>query len=138
MWMSHTTWTTVSRPGGRTGAGTRNHCAHGKSVSVEEVLDWRPFEYYTCLQEVMPGKPIMMRETYLLTPLPETGGTRLQMTTVLNIPRVPRWISRQMCRLIMKYIAHVDQGMANLSRFVAEDIAGPERSVEMTPALAVA
>jgi hypothetical protein len=138
IWMDHTRWTTVARPGGRTGAGTRNHCAHGKSVSVEEILDWRPFEYYTCVQEIMPGKPMIMRETYLLTPVAETGGTRLQMTTVLDIPRVPRWINRQLCRLIMKYMAHVEQGMANLNRLTREDAAGGERPVEMTPALVVA
>jgi hypothetical protein len=138
IWMDHTRWTVVARPGGRTGAGTRNHCAHGKSVSVEEVLDWRPFEYFTCVQEPMPGKPIVMRETYLLTPVPETGGTRLQMTAVLDIPRVPRWINRQLCRLIMKYMAHIDRGIANLRRLTAEEAAGGERPVEMTPALVAA
>ncbi len=34
-------------PLGRTGAGTVNHCAHGKGVIIEEILDWRPFDYYT-------------------------------------------------------------------------------------------
>jgi hypothetical protein len=136
IWMPHTRWTTAARPGGRTGAGTRNHCAHGKSVSVEEILDWRPFEYYTCVQEVMQGKPMVLRETYLLTPIPETGGTTLQMTTVLDIPRVPRWINRQLCRLIMKYMAHVEQGLANIARLTKEDMAGgPEGAVEMMPAL---
>lgn len=42
------TWSTFSRVGGRTGAGTTNHCAHGKGeISVETVLDWHPFEYFT-------------------------------------------------------------------------------------------
>lgn len=36
-----------ANPSGRTGAGTVNHCVHGKGVIVEEVLDWRPFDYYT-------------------------------------------------------------------------------------------
>jgi uncharacterized protein YndB with AHSA1/START domain len=36
-----------ANPLGRTGAGTVNHCIHGKGVIVEEVLDWRPFDYYT-------------------------------------------------------------------------------------------
>jgi len=35
------------RPGGRTGAGAQNHCAHGKNVFVETVLDWHPFEDFT-------------------------------------------------------------------------------------------
>jgi uncharacterized protein YndB with AHSA1/START domain len=36
-----------STPDGRRGTGTRNHCVHGKGVMLEEVLDWRPFDYYT-------------------------------------------------------------------------------------------
>ena len=34
-------------PLGRPGPGTVNHCVHGKGVIVEEILDWRPFEYFT-------------------------------------------------------------------------------------------
>jgi hypothetical protein len=33
--------------GGRRGIGTVNHCAHGKSVSIEEVIDSVPPEYET-------------------------------------------------------------------------------------------
>ena len=32
---------------GRRGTGTINHCIHGPDVFVEEVLDWRPFDYLT-------------------------------------------------------------------------------------------
>jgi hypothetical protein len=42
------TWSTFSRMGGRTGAGTTNHCAHGDNeITVETILDWRPFKYFT-------------------------------------------------------------------------------------------
>jgi hypothetical protein len=41
---------------GRRGIGTTNHCVHGAGASVEEVLDWRPFEYFT-LKNTMPGLP---------------------------------------------------------------------------------
>jgi hypothetical protein len=27
--------------------GTTNHCVHGKDAVVEEILDWRPPEYFT-------------------------------------------------------------------------------------------
>jgi len=33
--------------GGRRGVGTTNHCMHGPHAVVEEVLDWRPFDYFT-------------------------------------------------------------------------------------------
>ncbi len=32
---------------GRRGAGTVNHCIHGKDAIVEEVLDWQPWDYVT-------------------------------------------------------------------------------------------
>ena len=32
---------------GRRGVGTVNHCIHGKDAVVEEVLDWRPYDYVT-------------------------------------------------------------------------------------------
>ncbi len=31
----------------RRGIGTMNHCMHGADVLVEEILDWRPVDYYT-------------------------------------------------------------------------------------------
>jgi uncharacterized protein YndB with AHSA1/START domain len=45
-------WSGVSvkplvRPKGRTMEGARNHCVHGKEVIVEDILDWRPFDYFT-------------------------------------------------------------------------------------------
>ena len=33
--------------GGRRGPGTVNHCVHGNSVTIEEVLDWQPPHYAT-------------------------------------------------------------------------------------------
>src|SRR5216684_729970 len=32
---------------GRRGVGTANHCMHGPHAIIEEVLDWRPFDYLT-------------------------------------------------------------------------------------------
>lgn len=34
-------------PGGRSRPGVTNHCIHGGGVTVEEVVDWRPFDYFT-------------------------------------------------------------------------------------------
>jgi len=33
--------------GGRRGVGSANHCMHGRDAVVEEILDWRPFDYVT-------------------------------------------------------------------------------------------
>jgi uncharacterized protein YndB with AHSA1/START domain len=32
---------------GRRGSGTQNHCLHGKDAVVEDIIDWRPFDYVT-------------------------------------------------------------------------------------------
>lgn len=45
-----------SLAGGRRGIGATNHCVHGAGASLEEVLDWRPFEYFT-LKNSMAGLP---------------------------------------------------------------------------------
>jgi uncharacterized protein YndB with AHSA1/START domain len=60
---------------GRRGVGTTNHCVHGKDVIVEEVLDWRPYDYVTTrFQLPMPGVPKMMESDVLED---ADGGTRL-------------------------------------------------------------
>jgi uncharacterized protein YndB with AHSA1/START domain len=39
---------------GRRGAGTQNHCLHGKETNVEDILDWRPFDHIT-LTTLLPA-----------------------------------------------------------------------------------
>ena len=46
-WTSGMTEVIEDLANGRRGIGTVNHCAHGKNVSIEEVLDWVPPEYET-------------------------------------------------------------------------------------------
>jgi hypothetical protein len=71
-------------PGTRTGTGTRNHCAHGKNIVLETIVDWRPFEYYTL------DYPMGIRSQFL-EPVP--GGTRLSVYFKLKMP-LPRWLAR--------------------------------------------
>ncbi|HEU0237344.1 MAG TPA: DUF2652 domain-containing protein [Candidatus Limnocylindrales bacterium] len=61
----------------RRGAGTTNHCMHGKDAIFEEVLDWRPFEYWTTRTTMpVPGAPkLTMTDAFI--PLPG-GGTRIE------------------------------------------------------------
>ena len=43
---------------GRRGVGTTNHCMHGAHAVIEEVIDWRPFDYFTMAVLVpVPGAP---------------------------------------------------------------------------------
>jgi hypothetical protein len=47
-WQPWVTEVTVEgATGGRRGPGSANHCMHGKDAVIEEILDWRPFDYVT-------------------------------------------------------------------------------------------
>jgi hypothetical protein len=64
--------------GGRRGPGTANHCSHGKDAVIEEIVDWRPYDYlsdWTVLQT--PGGPLRLLHTIELEPIPD--GTRIHM-----------------------------------------------------------
>jgi uncharacterized protein YndB with AHSA1/START domain len=65
-------------PKGRRGAGTTNHCMHGKDTIVEEVLDWQPHDYLTSRYQMpMPGAPKFLMSD-VLTELPD-GRTRVEI-----------------------------------------------------------
>lgn len=47
-WQPWVTEVTVKgATGGRRGPGSANHCMHGKDAVIEEILDWRPYDYVT-------------------------------------------------------------------------------------------
>jgi hypothetical protein len=99
----HVTWSAVNRPGGRTGVGASNHCAHGKNgLTSETILDWRPFEYVTSLKtnNKMPDKLIDMMETVSLEPIGDGSGTRAQWNTKLQ--RLPGFVARAMGKIYIK------------------------------------
>jgi len=66
--------------GGRRGAGTTNHCMHGKQAFVEEILDWRPHDYYTIRFQVpVPGAPkLTMTDTFEAIPEGTLHTSRIQ------------------------------------------------------------
>ncbi len=64
--------------GGRRGLGSANHCMHGKGAVVEEILDWRPYDYVTDLTIIdTPSGPVKARHTIELEPGP--AGTTIHM-----------------------------------------------------------
>ena len=62
--------------GNRRAVGATNHCVHGSEGGVvEEILDWRPYDYLTDNGTHMtPGGPVKMLETIELEPI-ATGTT---------------------------------------------------------------
>ncbi|HEX4898559.1 MAG TPA: DUF2652 domain-containing protein, partial [Candidatus Limnocylindrales bacterium] len=62
--------------GGRRGVGSSNHCMHGKDAVIEEILDWRPYDYVTDRTILdTPGGPVKVLHTVELEP--GTAGTTI-------------------------------------------------------------
>jgi Protein of unknown function (DUF2652) len=62
----------------RRGVGAQVHCMHGKDAIIEELLDWRPFDYFTLSAQLpIPGAPKVVM-TRALRDLPN-GATHLEM-----------------------------------------------------------
>lgn len=98
-------FTAQSRPGGRTGPGASNHCAHGKNLKgslVETILDWRPFEYFTF--DGTEGNN-NIRQTCHLESISDGTGTRLHMHAVMTSPSLPRFIRRPMIKMMFSKLA---------------------------------
>jgi uncharacterized protein YndB with AHSA1/START domain len=73
--------------GGRRGLGSANHCMHGKDAVIEEILDWRPYDYVTDMTILdTPGGPVKVLHTIELEP--GTTGTTIHMR--FGAPKTPR------------------------------------------------
>jgi uncharacterized protein YndB with AHSA1/START domain len=72
-WQPWVTEVTIKgAPGGRRGLGSANHCRHGKDAVVEEILDWRPYDYVTDRTILdTPSGPVKALHTIELEPGPE-------------------------------------------------------------------
>ena len=99
--------------GGRRGLGSANHCMHGKDAVVEEILDWRPYDYVTDLTIIeTPSGPVKARHTIELEPGP--AGTTIHMR--FAAPRTRRE------KVLMEHIgpAYGDALRANISTLVVQ------------------
>ena len=117
LWSGGVHWYRGDRPKGRAGSGASNHCAHGKSLSTEVTLDWRPFEYSTT-ESFENGKK-RFSETFWLEPLPD-GGTRVQNYSQIHIPG-PRWLRRIIGRIVILKKFKYDQGVQKAAQLAREE-----------------
>jgi hypothetical protein len=71
---------------GRRGVGTKNHCMHGKDAIIEDVLDWRPFDYAT-VDTLMPapGAPKVLLTYAFLDRF--DGGTHIEIRIAKPKPK---------------------------------------------------
>ena len=87
-WQPWVTEVTVKgADGGRRGIGSANHCMHGKDAVVEEILDWRPYDYVTDRTVLdTPSGPVKVLHTIELEPTPD--GTTIHIR--FGAPRTKR------------------------------------------------
>jgi uncharacterized protein YndB with AHSA1/START domain len=76
-WQPWVTQVTIEgATGGRRGVGSANHCMHGKDAVIEEILDWRPYDYVTDRTILdAPSGPVKVLHTIELEPT--TTGTKI-------------------------------------------------------------
>lgn len=117
LWSPDVHWYAGDRPRGRAGKGASNHCAHGKSLSTEITLDWRPFEYSTA-ESFDNGKKVFA-ETLRLESLPN-GGTRLHDIMQMFLP-LPRFLRRIVAPLVMKYNFHYETLLNKAAQLASEE-----------------
>jgi hypothetical protein len=93
-WQPWVTQVTVEAAGGRRGPGSSNHCMHGKDAVVEEILDWRPYDYVTDWTVLdTPGGPIKFLHTIDFEPV--STGTIVRMRYALPTSRRNRTLAAQ-------------------------------------------
>jgi uncharacterized protein YndB with AHSA1/START domain len=110
-------WSVGDRPQGRSGVGSSNHCAHGKSFSTQVVVDWHPFEYYTT-HSLENGKHTFT-ETLRFEALPN-GGTRVRHVGKIHIP-IPRVIRRAALKFVLITQHHYDKAIARAAQLANEE-----------------
>ena len=77
-WMAGVTDVIQDATGNRRAVGATNHCMHGKDEILEEVLDWRPFDYFTVRSIVQtPAGTVGIPNTFELEPT--ATGTRVSV-----------------------------------------------------------
>jgi uncharacterized protein YndB with AHSA1/START domain len=105
--------------GGRRGTGTTNHCVHGHGAVVEEILDWRPFDYYT-IRAAVPGFGMT---TYSIAFTPEDEGTHVhfRIRKLRNREQRTLWAGGVRDQLL----SQTERWFARLREVLAAEMAAP-------------
>ncbi len=128
-WQAGVTDVIQDAPGNRRAIGTRNHCMHGKDAIIEEVLDWRPFDYFTLRSTIgTPAGPIRVVGTFELEPT--ATGTRVHVRFAR-----PRSAKDQAVLLAMTPVFQgmIDAGAAAIRTLVATEARAREAGAPVEP-----
>lgn len=102
LWNQDTVWEKTSLTGGRTSVGATNQCTRGSGKYLEQILEWKPFEFFSTRYQLKPFPAVI---TTTLQPV--NGGTKLirQITFDSYLPKkifrpIYKYISRKKIKLI--------------------------------------
>jgi uncharacterized protein YndB with AHSA1/START domain len=97
-WQAGVTDVIADAKGNRRGVGTTNHCMHGRDAIIEEILDWRPYDYYTdrSTMETPAGRVTFVSTAELE---PTSDGTIMRMRFAPPKSRKERAIMEQMATM---------------------------------------
>jgi hypothetical protein len=113
----------------RQAVGTTNHCIHGKDATIEEILDWRPFEYMTDRSR-LPQRGIPELTTTLAF-VPIDSGTRVEYRVAKPRSLKDRTILRAVLPMIRDSI---EKGAATLTTLISDDLAARAAAAAGGPA----
>lgn len=129
-WVPGVTAILEASPSGRRGAGTVNHCMHGKDAVLEEILDWQPGRSWTTRSTMpMPNTPSLLL-TDELEALPD-GGTRVTSRVGRPKPR-DRAAFEGFFPMVEPLLL---EAMGGISRALAEELERRAAEGEPEPAL---
>jgi uncharacterized protein YndB with AHSA1/START domain len=100
----------------RRGVGSQNHCMHGEHAVIEDIVDWRPFDYVTMTTLVAPGTPKFLM-TYAFFEQP--GGTRIEVRVAKPKPKDKEFFTS----VADGYGAQLKQSITNLGLLLKNETA---------------
>lgn len=118
LWIPNTKWNTLLRPAGRTSIGAKNHCAHSNNTMIEQILDWKPFSYYTVQLSPPSGRGMLTLVTYQLIPFDQ--GTHLQCSIKLGV-KLPTLIRKLLGQMLVK-LSGLKENLENFGHLLTKDI----------------
>jgi uncharacterized protein YndB with AHSA1/START domain len=115
-WQADTLDLRQTNPRGTRGVGTTNHCVHGKSSVYEEILDWKPYRYYTERSKTPLG-PMLM--TFEFSPAGDGDATRV---VVRILPEGGLGQRLMMKAVGKKMVQGFEKGMASLAGILKDRV----------------
>jgi len=114
-WSEEITEFLQDNPRGTRGVGTMNHCVHGKQTIYEEILDWKPYRYFSDRSKMPMG--IVCVFTTEFAPL-EGERTRLTVRMRPEGGVAARLMVKAMSK---KMTADFSKGMQRLGEILASE-----------------